>query len=164
MSIPFLLHRISCFVGFVLMWRFSFVWMVPVWTYDSDEAATGFEIRIQGSGMAGWKDLASGAGGDFRYAYANHDQASAQRVVDAKLIRSGDKLSAEKQVSMLSGLGKGWYVFFSPCLPSLCSSRGRWIVLIVISLGLVALAISMTTAEELSCIWLISSSRLGVAK
>ena len=70
--------------------------MVPVWTYDSDEAASGFEIRIQGSGMSGWKDLASGAGGDFRYVYAVHDQNSAQRVVDARLIRSGDGLSADQ--------------------------------------------------------------------
>lgn len=82
--------------------------MVPVWTYESDEAATGLEIRIQGSSMSGWKDLASGAGGDFRYVYANHNEDSTQRVVDARLIRSGDKLSAEKQVDMLHGLGKGW--------------------------------------------------------
>lgn len=82
--------------------------MTPVWTYESTEAATGFDIRIQDNGMTGWKDLAKGAGGSFRYVYSNRSQDSAQRAVDARLIRSGEKLSAEKQAAMLKSLGKGW--------------------------------------------------------
>ncbi|KAH6843032.1 hypothetical protein B0I37DRAFT_357032 [Chaetomium sp. MPI-CAGE-AT-0009] len=86
----------------------DYVWMVPKWTYDSDEAATGFEIRTQESPMEGWKDLAAGAGGHYRYVYSNHNSNNVERVVDARLIRSDSGVSAEEQLAMLSKLGSGW--------------------------------------------------------
>ncbi|KAL2151252.1 hypothetical protein VTH82DRAFT_6350 [Thermothelomyces myriococcoides] len=86
----------------------KYVWLKPVWTFDSDEAATGFEIRIQDWHMEGWKDLAKGAGGSYRYVYSNHNSYATQRVVDARLIRGSQGLTADTQVGMLHGLGKGW--------------------------------------------------------
>lgn len=58
--------------------------------------------------MEGWKDLAKGAGGSYRYVYSNHDSYATQRVVDARLIRGSQGLTADTQVGMLHGLGKGW--------------------------------------------------------
>ncbi|KAK4224894.1 hypothetical protein QBC38DRAFT_531944 [Podospora fimiseda] len=88
----------------------KYVWLVPVWTFEAKEAATGFEIRIQEKGMAGWKDLAKDAGGDYRYVAVVRDEYNPQKIVEAKLIRNGDQILAEKQVEMLGKkLGsKGW--------------------------------------------------------
>lgn len=47
--------------------------------------------------MEGWKDLAAGAGGDYRYVYPNHDEHQTRKVADAALIRSSKWLSAEQQ-------------------------------------------------------------------
>ena len=52
------------------------------------------------------KDLAAGAGGDYRYVVTNHDQHQVPKVRGATLMRSPDKaLSVEQQEAML---GKGW--------------------------------------------------------
>ncbi|KAI0774446.1 hypothetical protein C8Q74DRAFT_1368921 [Fomes fomentarius] len=83
----------------------KYVWLQPRWTYDTDKASTSFEIRIQKNHVEGWKDLAAGAGGDYRYVYSNHDENQTRKVADAALIRSSQRLSPEQQQDML---GKGW--------------------------------------------------------
>ncbi|KAK4466129.1 hypothetical protein QBC42DRAFT_330831 [Cladorrhinum samala] len=88
----------------------KYVWLIPEYTFDTSQAATGFEIRIQGNAMSGLMDLAKDAGGDYRYAFVDHDQYKDQKVTDARLIRSGSQLSAAQQVEMIKnqGLGNGW--------------------------------------------------------
>ncbi|KAK3318736.1 hypothetical protein B0H66DRAFT_622840 [Apodospora peruviana] len=68
-----------------------YVWMVPEWTYNRDEAATSFDIQI-GAESPNMKDLAKGAGGAFRYVHTAHDGYNPERVVDARLIRTGPPL------------------------------------------------------------------------
>ena len=87
------------------MFLVRFVWMIPRWTFDSDEAATSLEIRIQSNGVDGWKDLAMGAGGDFRYVVSNHDKYQTTKVTAAKLLRSNSSLSIAEMVKCL---GKDW--------------------------------------------------------
>lgn len=86
----------------------KYVWLQPRWTYDTTAAATSFDIFIQEDPEHAWKDMAAGAGGDYRYVYSNHDQFQARKVIAARLIRSAKHLSQEEQVTMLTGLGKGW--------------------------------------------------------
>ena len=79
--------------------------MIPQWTYDTDDAATSLEIRIQEDPVSGWKDLAKGAGGDYRYVISNHDKYQTKKVTAAKLLRSNSSLST---ADMVRYLGKGW--------------------------------------------------------
>ena len=79
--------------------------MVPRWTLDTNKAATSFDIFIQGDSNDAWKDLAAGAGGDYRYVYTNHDERQMRKVIGATLIRSSGGLSVAQQEAML---GKGW--------------------------------------------------------
>ena len=84
----------------------KYVWMVPRWTIETDKAATSFNIFIQKDSTPGLKDLAAGAGGDYRYVVTNHDQHQVPKVRGATLVRSPDKaLSVEQQEAML---GNGW--------------------------------------------------------
>ena len=83
----------------------KYVWMVPRWTIDTNKAATSFDIFIQGDSNDAWKDLAAGAGGDYRYVYSNHDERQTRKVIGATLIRSSGGLSVVQQEDML---GKGW--------------------------------------------------------
>ena len=78
------------------------MWMVPRWTFDTDKAATSFDIYIQEHNEPACKDLAAGAGGDFRYVYSNHDKRQTRKVSGAMLIRSSSGLSSADQEGMVS--------------------------------------------------------------
>ena len=83
----------------------KFVWMVPRWITDITKAATSFAIFIHTHSVPGRKDLAAGAGGDYRYVITNHDENNPRKVIAASLIRSSDSVSVQQQQNML---GKGW--------------------------------------------------------
>ena len=65
---------------------------MPEYTFDKSEAATAFELRIQGKGADGMSDLAKGAGGEWRYVRAVRDAREPRRVVEAQLVRSSTRL------------------------------------------------------------------------
>lgn len=88
----------------------KYVWLVPRWTLDTDKAATSFDIFIQKDPVSGWKDLAAGAGGNYRYVVTNNDKNKARKVIAASLIRSSNSVSVQQQQTML---GKGWCVVSS---------------------------------------------------
>ncbi|KAI0118094.1 hypothetical protein F4776DRAFT_666125 [Hypoxylon sp. NC0597] len=83
----------------------AYVWLVPVYTYDPDEAGTSFNILIQSNSVEGWKDLAKGAGGDYRYVRVVQDSSIAQKAVALTLVRMQDSAPAE---NILARLGPGW--------------------------------------------------------
>lgn len=63
---------------------------MPETTYNTDEAATAFEVRIQDDPMSAWQDVAAGAGGKYRYIISNNDQFSDKKIVLCRLYRSPD--------------------------------------------------------------------------
>lgn len=67
----------------------SFVWLKPVYTYNVEEAASRFDLIIQGSGVPGWPDLAKGAGGQFRFLRAVNDHMSSTKITELALLRGG---------------------------------------------------------------------------
>lgn len=79
----------------------KYVWMVPRWTFDTDKAATSFDIFIQKDSNPAWKDLAAGAHGAYRYVYSNHDEYQTRKVIGSTLIRSSSGLSVAQQEAML---------------------------------------------------------------
>lgn len=81
------------------------MWMVPRWTFETDKAATSFDIFIQKDSDPARKDLAAGAGGNYRYVSTNHDEHQTLKVSGALLMRSSYGMSAVEQEGML---GKGW--------------------------------------------------------
>jgi hypothetical protein len=87
-----------------------YVWLVPVYTLEATQAATSFEIRIQGSGIGGKDDLAKDAGGDWRYIFTIQDSRQLRKIVEVKLFRSGDAVGSG---SVSSVVGPGWYVLSS---------------------------------------------------
>ncbi|KAI0766777.1 hypothetical protein BC629DRAFT_1596279 [Irpex lacteus] len=68
------------------------LWLIPAHTTNVDEAATGFDLFIQGSAHDGWDDLAKDAGGSFRYIRAKKDVNQPRKVpmshYSALMIRS----------------------------------------------------------------------------
>lgn len=83
----------------------KYVWLVPQYTLQAGDAATAFEVRIQGSSMAGMGDLASGAGGDYRYAVTSRDRRQTQKVVEVKLWRSDSQVTPDQ---VKKELGNNW--------------------------------------------------------
>ncbi|KAI0777003.1 hypothetical protein BC629DRAFT_1290472, partial [Irpex lacteus] len=65
-----------------------YVWLIPIYTYKASEAATGFDLFIQGNARDGWDDLAKGAGGSFRYIRAVNDANQPRKVTRVALFRS----------------------------------------------------------------------------
>ncbi|OTA65850.1 hypothetical protein K449DRAFT_403327 [Hypoxylon sp. EC38] len=83
----------------------SYVWLVPVYTLDPDEAATSFNIIIQSNPVEGWKDLAKGAGGSYRYIRAAQDSSVSNKAIDLALVRTEDAAPAR---DILARLGPNW--------------------------------------------------------
>ena len=65
---------------------------MPVYTDSVAEAATGFDLFIQGDEHAGWPDLAAGAGGDYRYIRPVSDSRTKDKITQLKLLRLDDKV------------------------------------------------------------------------
>ena len=64
-----------------------YVWLVPRYTRDYSAAAVGFEVVIQGDADGSLKDLAKGAGGDFRYILPIKDVTKEAKVTHVALLR-----------------------------------------------------------------------------
>ncbi|PIL26817.1 hypothetical protein GSI_11078 [Ganoderma sinense ZZ0214-1] len=65
----------------------KYVWLVPRYTSSYSTAAVGFEIVIQGDANGSLKDLAKGAGGDFRYLLPIKDVTKEAKVTQVALLR-----------------------------------------------------------------------------
>ncbi|KAI0091202.1 hypothetical protein BDY19DRAFT_689153 [Irpex rosettiformis] len=72
----------------------EYVWLVPTYTYNASEAATRFDLFIQGNAHPGWDDLAKGAGGSFRYLQPVPDANNYSKITDLKLYRSDSGIAA----------------------------------------------------------------------
>ena len=66
---------------------YRYVWLVPRYTRDHSAAAVGFEVVIQGDADGSLKDLAKGAGGDFRYILPIKDVTKDAKVTHVALLR-----------------------------------------------------------------------------
>ena len=86
------------------------MWLEPVYTYNSAEAATSFDILIQENEKPGWYDLAKGAGGNYRYLRRNKGEPGYGLCIDVKLVRSSEKKTVE---DIQATLGKQWLVVHS---------------------------------------------------
>ena len=82
-----------------------YVWLVPVYTFDTPDASTSYDIRIQKDPIAGKDDLAKGAGGHYRYLFDIQDQRQDMKILEVKLLRSG---SAVSQASIPTIFGPNW--------------------------------------------------------
>ncbi|EJD43972.1 hypothetical protein AURDEDRAFT_152297 [Auricularia subglabra TFB-10046 SS5] len=72
----------------------KYVWLVPQYTYNTNEAATSFELRTQGGAVRGMSDLAVGAGGAYRYLVAIKDSRQTKKLVELKLLRDNGSITA----------------------------------------------------------------------
>ncbi|KAH8423405.1 uncharacterized protein LDX57_001164 [Aspergillus melleus] len=68
-----------------------FVWLVPKWSFESDNAVSGVRIIIQGDSDGSFKDLAKGAGGKFRY--LRLERGGGEKITDIRLLRRDDEVS-----------------------------------------------------------------------
>ena len=59
-----------------------------MYTYDAAEAATIFDLYIQGDAHQGWYDLAAGAGGSYRYLEPAADASNPTKITSLALYRS----------------------------------------------------------------------------
>ncbi|EKM56393.1 uncharacterized protein PHACADRAFT_92490, partial [Phanerochaete carnosa HHB-10118-sp] len=66
----------------------SYVWLVPDYTNERENGAIGFDLVIQGSEDPSLKDLAKGAGGDYRYLIVNTDISQERKITALALLRS----------------------------------------------------------------------------
>lgn len=69
---------------------FSYVWLVPRYTYNKDDALTWVEVFHQGSAAPGLDDLAKGAGGDFRYVKGVKNTREDRKIKKLDLVRDSD--------------------------------------------------------------------------
>ncbi|KAK1147353.1 hypothetical protein N8T08_001433 [Aspergillus melleus] len=69
----------------------EFVWLVPKWSFESDNAVSGVRIIIQGDSDGSFKDLAKGAGGKFRY--LRLERSGGEKITDIRLLRRDDEVS-----------------------------------------------------------------------
>ncbi len=76
----------------------SFVWLVPEYTQKVENAVTGFDVFVGAAGP--WPDLASGAGGEFRYLIPIKNPRVKTKITDVALMR--------RQSGDLSGGGPGF--------------------------------------------------------
>ena len=61
-----------------------------MYTYDAAEAATIFDLYIQGDAHQGWYDLAAGAGGSYRYLEPAADASNPTKITSLALFRSNN--------------------------------------------------------------------------
>jgi hypothetical protein len=73
---------------------YSYVWLVPTYTYNAAEAAVRFDLFIQDKPHDGWSDLAKGAGGSYRYLEPASDSNNPTKLTDLKLYRSDNGVGA----------------------------------------------------------------------
>ncbi|PLB44202.1 hypothetical protein P170DRAFT_392296 [Aspergillus steynii IBT 23096] len=73
----------------------DYVWLVPVWTTQVEDAASNVQVVIQESEEEGHDDLASGAGGDYRYLLPQPQENNSNKITDVQLYRSEDSLSSD---------------------------------------------------------------------
>ena len=66
-----------------------YVWLVPFYTYNANEAAVRIELIIQHSSDPNMKDIAKGAGGSFRYLRPIADGSNRNKITELALQRSG---------------------------------------------------------------------------
>lgn len=65
----------------------AYVWLVAQWTTKLEERATGIEIAIQRRANNNYKDLAKGAGGQFRYIIIQRDTHRSEVITNIALYR-----------------------------------------------------------------------------
>ncbi|PLB45807.1 hypothetical protein P170DRAFT_252922 [Aspergillus steynii IBT 23096] len=76
----------------------EFVWLVPKWSFESDNAVSNIRILIQGDSDGNYKDLAKGAGGKFRYLRLERD--GHDKITDVRLLRRDDEVKWETVKSL----------------------------------------------------------------
>ncbi|KAJ3547348.1 hypothetical protein NM688_g5410 [Phlebia brevispora] len=113
----------------------SYVWVTPQYSNYSSDACTSFKVDIQGSPMPGYKDLAKGAGGDYRYLIPVKDSAASWKIMDLALLRSSTAVSSPPSPysGMTSDINQGrggdflYLVWRTAPMPSY-SSDGSFVV------------------------------------
>lgn len=86
-------------IGFrlLLIDSFSFVWLVPVWGSKASDSETCTDLGCRESEYkdpnAG--DLASGAGGTYRYLQIGRNPNIRDKIVDVQMVRSESKLTKQ---------------------------------------------------------------------
>ena len=91
-----------------------YVWLVPEYTYNVNDAATAFEVRIQGGPdpeLGPERDLARGAKGDWRYLRPVCDHRESRKIVEVKLLRSPDGHVKPEAIPQMMG-PKWWATNF----------------------------------------------------
>jgi hypothetical protein len=82
-------------------------WLIPMYTYDKEEAATAFEICSQRGTQDHKDDLAKGSEGDCRYVLSVNDTREMAKIVEVKLLRSNTILMPDEISSIV---GPHWHV------------------------------------------------------
>ena len=74
----------------VLILSFSFVWLVPEWGKKASDSETCTDLRCRQSeeSTPNGLDLASGAGGTYRYLQIGRNPNVRDKIVDIRMIRS----------------------------------------------------------------------------
>lgn len=78
----------------------DYVWLVPVWTTQVDEAASNVQVVMQKSEEDDRDDLASGAGGKYRYLFPQVQDNNSDKITDVQLYRSEDSLDSDALADM----------------------------------------------------------------
>lgn len=78
----------------------DYVWLVPVWTTQVSDAASNVQVVIQDSEEEDRDDLASGAGGEYRYLFPQPQENNSNKITDVQLYRSEDSLSSDALADM----------------------------------------------------------------
>ncbi|EJD46545.1 hypothetical protein AURDEDRAFT_164373 [Auricularia subglabra TFB-10046 SS5] len=74
----------------------KYVWLRPVFTTNTSDAATGFQLVVSKNAAAGGSDLAAGTGGSYRYINPT-STAGTPQVTQLALYRTNKSLSAPPQ-------------------------------------------------------------------
>lgn len=73
---------------------------MPVWTTQVDEAASNVQVVMQKSEEDDRDDLASGAGGKYRYLFPQVQDNNSDKITDVQLYRSEDSLDSDALADM----------------------------------------------------------------
>lgn len=95
----------SEFADDTFFFRGRFVYLKPVYTKDSTQAATFFDLVIQDSSNAAYSDLAKGAGGAFRFLIPVYNARENKKIVGATLFRSTDASTKPKPSALIQTWG-----------------------------------------------------------
>ena len=79
-----------------------YVWLVGNYTNDPDSACTAYSVAVQGLADDSKADLASGAGGDFRYVLGMRSLGVPIKLTEVRLLRSSNPVN-------LQALPEGYY-------------------------------------------------------